>query len=327
MSTNNLFTRSTGNFSPFLRTVILSLSLLFFHQADAGNNYYFSSSTGDDTRTNIQARNPATPWKTISKLNSYFSSLTAGDSVLFKKGDVFTGTITPTLSGTLTNPIIISSYGSGAKPIIDGFQTISGWTNEGSGIYSKAVTVQSIPNMVTVNGINTPLGRYPNTGYLTISSPVGNTKINGSTLNSAIVDWTGAELVIRKNHWIIDRGKISNHSGQTLTYSGTSGYIGLSGYGFFLQNDLKCLTNLGEWAFISGKLYMYFGSDNPDSYTVKVSTIDKLVSISSKNYLKFNNLQLQGSNKASVSLSSSNYITFTNCDIKFRLSMCFILHH
>ena len=45
-------------------------------------NYYFSSSTGDDTRTASQAQNSATPWKTLTKFNSYFSSLADGDSAL-----------------------------------------------------------------------------------------------------------------------------------------------------------------------------------------------------------------------------------------------------
>jgi hypothetical protein len=103
-------------------------------QFTEGNNYYFSSSIGDDSRTSTQAQSSATPWKTITKLNSFFSCLAAGDSVLFNKGDVFTGIITPSVSGTSVSQVIISAYGQGAKPIISGFQTVTGWTNEGSGI-------------------------------------------------------------------------------------------------------------------------------------------------------------------------------------------------
>jgi hypothetical protein len=227
-------------------------SVILFSQFAEGSNYYFSSSIGDDSRTSVQARNPATPWKTITKLNSFFSSLAPGDSVLFNKGDVFVGTISPAQSGTLYSPIIISSYGLGAKPIISGFQTVTGWTSEGNGIYSKAITVQSTPNMVTVNGVNTPKGRYPNAagsngGYLTIDSHVGNYSLTDAPLNSNDTNWTGAKIVIKKIRRVIVKGTISAHSGQTLTYSGTSVYEALSGYGYFIQNDTRTFDVLGEW--------------------------------------------------------------------------------
>ncbi len=70
--------------------------------------------------------------------------------------------------------------------------------------------------MVTVNGVNTPIGRWPNTGFLSIDSHVSNTSITDAGLPSS-PDWTGAEVVIRKNSYIWDRNIITNHSGGTLT--------------------------------------------------------------------------------------------------------------
>src|SRR6059058_2197712 len=83
-------------------------------------NYYFSSSQGDDSRTSTQAQNPSTPWKSIDKLNSFFSSVKSGDQILFKCGDTFFGAISTSKSGTVSAPITFSSYGTGAKPIITG---------------------------------------------------------------------------------------------------------------------------------------------------------------------------------------------------------------
>jgi len=90
-------------------------------------NYYFSTSTGDDNRSTALARNPATPWKTIAKLNSFFSQLQPGDSVLFKRGERFTGGIQVVKSGTSGSPIVLSAYGTGANPVINGFTTVSTW--------------------------------------------------------------------------------------------------------------------------------------------------------------------------------------------------------
>ena len=78
-----------------------------------GANYYFSTSIGDDSRTVTDAQNPITPWKTLNKLNSFFSSLKPGDSVLFKRGDIFYGSIAITKSGTSSLPIVLSAYGTG----------------------------------------------------------------------------------------------------------------------------------------------------------------------------------------------------------------------
>ena len=308
--------RNTGYSCPTLISVISFILLSVFSDVTAGN-YYFSTSDGDDSRTSIQASNPATPWKTIAKLNSFFSSMTAGDSILFKRGNVFTGTITPSVSGTLSSPIIISAYGSGFQPIISGFQTVTGWTNEGSGIYSKVISAQSTPNMVTVNGVNTPKGRFPKNSYLILDSFITTTSITDSDLNSAITNWTGAEVVIRKRHWIIDKGTITNHSGSILTYSGGSTNPSIVGYGYFIQNDVKCLTAVGEWAFRSGKIFMFFGTNNPDSYDVKISTTDFGVNITGRNYMTISGLSIQGFNVTGVRLNNSSRITINTCDFNF----------
>jgi hypothetical protein len=80
---------------------------------------------------------------------------------LFKRGDTWTGTLTVKASGTSVAPITYGAWGEGAKPVITGFTTISGWTNEGGGIYSKVITSESQTNMVTIDGVNTGMGQIP----------------------------------------------------------------------------------------------------------------------------------------------------------------------
>src|SRR3954447_26306731 len=98
--------------------IMLLLAATFVNVSTKGANYYFSASQGDDSRTATQAQNPNTPWKTLSKLNSFFASLKPGDSVLFKRDDTFFGSITIAVSGTSSAPIILGAYGSGNRPII-----------------------------------------------------------------------------------------------------------------------------------------------------------------------------------------------------------------
>ena len=61
----------------------------------------------------------------LTKLNSFFYSLAAGESVLFKRGETFSGAITVNQSGSAGNPIVISAYGTGANPVISGFTQVS----------------------------------------------------------------------------------------------------------------------------------------------------------------------------------------------------------
>src|SRR5438270_13852861 len=97
--------------------------------------YYFSSSSGDDSRTPAQAQDPNTPWKSLEKLNSFSQNLKPGDQILFKRNDVFYGGIKISKSGNESAPIILGAYGTGAKPVISGFTTASGWNSLGKGSY------------------------------------------------------------------------------------------------------------------------------------------------------------------------------------------------
>src|SRR5215218_5043530 len=100
-----------------MRAVFLALFVCLVVNVQA-RTFYFSSSVGDDNRSSDQAQSSSTPWRSIQKLNSIFSLLAPGDQVLFKKGDVFTGSIQVTRSGASGAPILFGAYGDGAKPVI-----------------------------------------------------------------------------------------------------------------------------------------------------------------------------------------------------------------
>ena len=220
--------------------------LLIFSANVTGRNFYFSTSSGNDSRTTAQAQSPATPWKSIAKLNSFFSSLLPGDSVLFKRGEVFYGSIIVAKSGTASQPIVLGAYGSGSQPVISGFSVISSWTSLGNGIYESAATTCKISlNMVTLNGNQKAIGRYPNSEYLKFESHIQNTSITDKQLTTT-PNWTGAEVVIRKTPYTLGRNPINNHSGNTINYS-NGGVTPKDNYGYFIQKDPKTLDILGEW--------------------------------------------------------------------------------
>ena len=299
---------------------ILSLGLLIFiFQFAEAKNYYFSSSNGDDSRSAEQAQNSSTPWKSLDKLNASFYLILPGDNIYLKSGDIFYGNLNVTASGTTNMPIVISSYGSGPKPIITGLTTMTNWMSIGNGIYESYNSgLGNIINMVVINGVVTPMGRYPNKGYFTFQSHNGNSSITDNNLSSS-TDWTGAELVVRTRHWIIDRTKIGWQSGSTIGYNTQLSYEPMDNFGYFIQNDIRTLDQLGEWYYNAGakKLDVYFGSANPASYDVKASFINTLVTIYNRDNIVFNNLVFKGSNVNTFDISASSNTQITNCDILY----------
>lgn len=77
--------------------------------------YYFSTS-GSDSNGCTSA---SAPCQTLNKLASL--PLAAGDVVGLNRGDTWTGQLTlSNLSGTASQPIVLTAYGSGALPVING---------------------------------------------------------------------------------------------------------------------------------------------------------------------------------------------------------------
>ncbi|WP_080904739.1 discoidin domain-containing protein [Parabacteroides sp. Marseille-P3160] len=83
--------------------------------ASVGNKtYYVSSSKGNDQNDGLSEEKP---FKTLSKASQ--TALKPGTKILLKAGDAWANdNLLLEGSGTKQNPIIIASYGSGARPII-----------------------------------------------------------------------------------------------------------------------------------------------------------------------------------------------------------------
>ncbi|MEO5891531.1 MAG: right-handed parallel beta-helix repeat-containing protein [Ferruginibacter sp.] len=74
---------------------------------------YYLHLSGDDNNTGTRSK----PWKTIQKISTV--QLGSGDSILFKAGQVFKGTLQPVyISGTSGKPLMITTYGKG-RAVID----------------------------------------------------------------------------------------------------------------------------------------------------------------------------------------------------------------
>lgn len=84
----------------------------------SATTYYVSWITGDDS---WDGQGPTRsgghgPWKSLARASQKFSP---GDKILLKCGDTWNEELRPKGEGTAANPITISSYGVGPRPVID----------------------------------------------------------------------------------------------------------------------------------------------------------------------------------------------------------------
>jgi chitodextrinase len=77
--------------------------------------YYVDSVGGSDLNAGTS---DTSAWKTLAKPNT--ASLAPGDRLLFKRGDVWTGSLKITASGNSASPITVGAYGTGNLPVIQG---------------------------------------------------------------------------------------------------------------------------------------------------------------------------------------------------------------
>ena len=103
-------------FLSVLMTVIMVFSLFAFsvpHVMAAGaRDFYIDSVNGDNSGDGTINE----PWKTIDPFINH--AIGVGDRILFKCGGTYEFAATLGVSGTKENPIVISSYGEGEKPLL-----------------------------------------------------------------------------------------------------------------------------------------------------------------------------------------------------------------
>src|SRR5690606_9660750 len=206
----------------------------------------YVKNTGSNGNNGLTSANPVqtTPYA--------LSIASSTDRILTFSGDKFTP-ITQNKSG-----ITWDVYGGSDRSIVSGFVTLSGWINNGGGIWRCVNSnLQSKLNEVNINGVDIPKGRYPkfnsvDHGFLTISN--WSTSAKNTITNSALgsmPNLVGAEVVPKSSLYTADIPVITSHSGNTIVFSGSIAYGGnnLNGYGFFIQNHISTLTEFGEWSY------------------------------------------------------------------------------
>jgi hypothetical protein len=303
------------NYLKKTKKVLLALLLVGLSVATKATNYYVSNN-GSDTNSGLAG----SPWKTLYRVNT--TLFKAGDQILFERGGTFYGQLTIKQSGAANNPIVFGAYGTGINPVITGFTTVTSWTNLGGNIWesSNIVSTLSTCNMVTFNGVNTAMGRYPdanaaNAGYLTFqSSSAASITSNSLTGNP---NWAGAQVVIRYDSYNLKKATVNSQSGTTLKFNTLAGSPKAGG-GFFIQNDIRCCNQQNEWYFNPSTKKIRVASVNLP-VNVNVSSVDKLITLNGS-YIKIENITFTGANLCGIYHVGAPVVTnvlITNCSFTY----------
>lgn len=100
------------------KAVLVTLSFMFFVCIQA-ENYYIHSAKGTDSNS---GKSETTPWKTLSEVNTHL--FLPGDTIFFSCDGIWHENFNPKGSGSSENPIVITSYGKGNRPLFVGVNTI-----------------------------------------------------------------------------------------------------------------------------------------------------------------------------------------------------------
>jgi hypothetical protein len=178
-----------------MKKIGLLLTFLSLFLITNARKFYFSTS-GSDSYTTTQAQNQSTPWASLRKLTTMTtgtngpSTFRAGDTICFKRGDVFANgsssdnycssywwyrpgdSYWTAPSGVPGNPIVITNYGDPNLPLPNwlhprAYYPVSSWpySREGRGIIEFAGVHDIVIDGIQSNDIRIPEIDKQNPGY------------------------------------------------------------------------------------------------------------------------------------------------------------------
>lgn len=287
-----------------MKKLLLLLQLISI--SSFASNYYISVN-GNDENTGLSIDKPL---KTIQALNQ--KNLIAGDSVLFERNSVFKGTLNILQSGTNANPIIISAYGIGENPILNGSSSYA--VTPKKGIYCPKCS--DIDNLVIDNDQIYIPARYPNEGYIRMTDI--DSAISFTYKETIPFELDSNTIVVAKTEgWVIDRFSLKNHHNKTITVGSTLGfhdpYKFQEFHGFFLSHQKKFMDREHEWYFDKNSDSLYLQNTNLDS--ISISEFDNGIEIGSHiSNVTIENIVFKNYRKDGISLNDNSNIKISNCD-------------
>jgi parallel beta-helix repeat protein len=282
----------------------------------SATEYYLSNNGNDKDK----GTSPETSFKTLQQLNKV--KLKPGDKVYFKAGDTFEGTLQINRSGKPGNPIVFTSYGEGAKPVITGAVKINNFKHQGNNIYA-ANCEEHIQYLCNNDNIMIR-ARYPNTGFLKIDNgsaehlvdkdlPFGKNKLKGATAYVQIYVWLYKYRTVAEN------------TSNTLRFETTFNpdpekkHACKTGWNYYLDNKKAFLDTTNEWYYSPKEKKLYIYSEKPLTQNTTFEGASKengIVLAKGVSHITIENLEVCGQSETGINgLGDNSNIEILNNEI------------
>jgi hypothetical protein len=281
-------------------TILANLFLVFSIVNLSATEYYISNTGNDNARgTSIESS-----FKTINRLNQV--KLKAGDKVYFKAGDVFTGSLHINYSGKDGKPIMLSSYGEGAKPVLNGAVALSDFSAGEDNFYSVKCD-HKIQYLFKDDEVMIK-ARYPNEGFLTIDDGSADHLVDND-LPFDENQLKGATAHVQLFVWLYKYRTISNNTENTIEFDRSlntnpeSDHQSKTGRDYYLDNSILFLDNSNEWFYDveDKKLHVYSTSPLDEAIEFEgVFSQNGIVLSKGVSHVKIENLKISGHAEAGI---------------------------
>jgi hypothetical protein len=225
----------------FPRPSVLATLLLALQAHPLAASYHFAQD-GDDSRSDLQARSSATPWRSFSKLSSI--TLQPGDSVLLKRGHVWRDSLRLTRSGTAQSPVVIAPWGEGSElPEIRGTDSLVG--AEVGLLHQVRIPQGRVVRSVFVGRARLPVSRFPDTGWIVASSVEGDSAVSAGGLSGK--DWKHASVHLRTSMWTLETHRVAGSDGGRISLDRKAIYGPPDSVRFYLTNHPHAASSSPSW--------------------------------------------------------------------------------
>lgn len=291
-----------------LKTLVMSLFLLSLFNITSATSYYLSAE-GNDTNSGTSS---ADAWKSLNKLNKLVPK--PGDSIFFRSGDEWSGTISVNMWGMEDRPVVYTSYGDGEKPKIYGSEIITGWTKHKGQIY-KAKVDKKI-NQLFVNGNKMQVARIPDNGYATVSEVINSKQFSSNELPSGI-DYSEAVWFGRTGYYHTPVQRIISSNSNSLVLDDEPENELNKGEGFILMNKPEFISKPEEWSYnaSTNTVYLWLPENaTPDNSIIRGTVFDYGFIAKAKNYIEIRNLNISHQAVAGIEIGGGRNWTIDDND-------------
>ena len=279
--------------------------------------YYISSSTGNNSYNGLSEtyNGKNGPWKTLSKVASHRFNI--GDKILLNRGDTWSETLEISSNG-----ISIGVYGTGSNPVINGANTVTGWTlhDASKNIWVAPLNTTTPVTQVFVNGVRQTIARWPNKGWNEIlETSSNNTILRSNKLTQPLNYWQGSRIVYRY-YWAFTEATVMSSSSGFLTMTGApDDYNPINDWGFYIEGKFEELDSPGEyyWDNLNKLLYLALhDGENANNQVIEASVRRSGINSNIKSNVTIRNISIRNAALSGIIIMNCSDIQIINCTIE-----------